>query len=117
MEIESALLKRIGDNLEKLNGLEMDSEEYKATVNELNCFIDRAIEMEKIHVESEKNQNEMAEEKKNRLIQNVFTGINVVGGVLLVIWGTNKTLKFEETGTVTTTAGKKFANRIFSFMR
>ena len=36
-----------------------------------------------------------------------------IGSMLLNVWGTNKTLKFEETGTVTTSAGKSHINKLF----
>lgn len=117
MNIETMLHERIADDFDKLNEMEVGSEEYKAAAATLNQFMDRAIEMEKIGSEKDLKMIQMEEEKKDRWTRNIFTGINVLGGIGLVIWGTNKTLKFEETGTVTTTAGRKFVGKIFSFTK
>lgn len=54
-----------------------------------------------------------AEERKGRIVSNCIT----IGGLLLniglTVWGTKKTLKFEETGTITTAAGRNFINKLF----
>lgn len=117
MEIETMLHDRIVKDFKNMDNMDPGSEEYKNTAATLNQFMDRAIEMEKIHVDKEDKLETREEDRKDRLIKNVFTGINVLGGIGLVIWGTNKTMRFEETGTITTSAGKKFINRIFSSMR
>lgn len=117
MEIESMLYERIAQDFENIKGMEVGSEEYKNAAATLNQFMDRAIEMEKIHVDKEDKLEIREDERKDRLIKNIFTGVNVLGGIVLVIWGTNKTIKFEETGTITTSAGKKFTNKIFSWLR
>lgn len=114
MSIETMLHERIADDFDKLREMEVGSEEYKAAAATLNQFMDRAIEMEKIGSEKDLKIQQMEDDKKDRLVRNIFTGVNVLGGIGLVIWGTNKTLKFEETGTITTSAGRKFIGKLFS---
>lgn len=52
-------------------------------------------------------------EKRDQHIKNLISIGVSVAGYLLTYWGTNKTLKFEETGTVTTNAGRGFLNKLF----
>ena len=125
MDIETMLHEKIAKDFENLKTMEVGSEEYKAASDSLTKFMDRAIEMEKVHIEREDKEEsrendknlkleQMADDRKDRLVRNVMTGVNILGGIGLAIWGTNKTLKFEETGTITTWAGKKFISKLFS---
>lgn len=125
MDIETMLHEEIAKDFEKLKTMEVGSDEYKAASDSLTKFIDRAIEMEKNQNEKEDKDEcreidkelklkQMMDDQKDRLIRNAMTGVNILGGIALAIWGTNKTLKFEETGTITTWAGKKFISKLFS---
>ena len=53
------------------------------------------------------------EEKKDRKWKNGISVAGIVVPIVVTVWGTLKTLKFEETGTVTTNAGRSFMNRLF----
>ena len=55
----------------------------------------------------------MNEDRKKSIIQNIIDVGTLVTTVGLTVWGTFKTLKFEETGTVTTNAGRNFINKLF----
>ena len=92
MEIEAMLYERIATEFDNLKCMEVGSEEYKNAAATLNQFMDRAIEIEKINADKEDKLETREEDRKDRLIKNIFTGVNVLGGILLVIWGTNKTL-------------------------
>lgn len=121
--IENKLYVEIDAEFETLAEMEAGSEEYKTTVDGLTKLMDRAIEMKKIEVD-EKDKAEcreidmdfklkqMAEDKKDRLIKNCMTGAGIIIPVVVTIWGTLKTLKFEETGTVTTIMGRGFINKL-----
>lgn len=125
MSIETMLHEKIAKDFENLKTMEVGSEEYRVTSDTLTKFMDRAIEMEKVHVEKEDKEEsrendknlkleQMKDDRKDRLVRNIITGVNVAGGFGLAIWGTLKSLKFEETGTITTWAGKKFISKLFS---
>ena len=67
---------------------------------------------------SENQQSEMAKKQRTQAIMTTLITATVtiglgIGSMLLNVWGTNKTLKFEETGTVTTSAGKSHINKLF----
>lgn len=123
MNIEALLHAEIQDEIEGLNDLELGSKEYAETVNGLTKLIEKAIEIEKLNLENDRqNENrefennfkirQLEEDKKDRLIKN---GI-AVGGIVLplgvTIWGALKSWKFEETGTVTTMMGRGFINKL-----
>ena len=139
--IETLLHEEIQDGFEDLNRMERGTETHKTTVDELAKLLDRAIEIERIEVEAKDRDNareieikkieieaderakareieaslkraQMEEDRKDRRFKN---GI-AVGGIVLplavTIWGTFKTLKFEEEGTVTTIMGRGFINKL-----
>lgn len=124
MNVKTLLEEEIRGEFEGLNELEVGSKEYRTTVDGLTKLIDRAIEIEKMESESdEKVENrvfdndlklkQLDEEKKDRLIKNCISVAGIVIPSAITIWGTFKTFKFEEEGTITTTMGRGFINRLF----
>lgn len=142
MDIETLLHDEIESELQTLGELDAGSNEYKTVVDGLTKLLDKAIEMDKFNIareekleerEFEKEQKlkqmeeerldrefernhkikQMEEEKKDRLIKNGITVGGIVLPVIVTIWGTLKSLKFEETGTVTTLVGRGFINNLF----
>ena len=124
MNVKTLLEEEIQGEFEGLNELEVGSKEYQTTVDGLTKLIDRAIEIEKMESESdEKVENrvfdndlklkQLDEEKKDRLIKNCINVAGIVIPSVITIWGTFKTFKFEEEGTITTTMGRGFINRLF----
>ena len=138
--IKTLLDTAISDELEQLGDLELGSEEYKTTVEGIAKLMDKKIEMEKLdhdaevkkkdyELESKKVNGELAEktksneieekkleqiknEKNDQLFKNGIAIASIVVPSLITIWGTFKTLKFEETGTVTTIMGRGFVNKL-----
>ena len=119
MSIENLMDVEISDEFGKLSNMEAGSEPYVKTVDGLTKLMDRAIEMKKLEIEVENKQkddlfkeSQVKEERKDRLIKNCLTCASIVTGVGLTVWGTLKSLKFEETGTVTTIVGRGFINKL-----
>ena len=123
MKIETLLHEEIESEFECLKELEIGTEQYKITVDELVKLVDRAIEIDKLNLEAEekaKNREkdndfklqQMEEERKDRLIRNCISAAGIVIPSLLTIWGTLKTFKFEQEGTVTTMIGRGFINKL-----
>ena len=113
--IENLLEVEIEDEFDKLSTMDKGSDEYKATVDGLAKLLDRSIEYDKLRDERDKAKQQTVqfeEEKKDRLIKNILTGAGVVIPAVLTVWGTLKSLKFEETGTVTTIMGRGFINKL-----
>ena len=120
--IETLLHEEIQDGFDALSKMERGTEIHKTTVDEVAKLFDKAIEIEKIEIEAKEKAKareieaslkraQMEEDRKDRRFKN---GI-AVGGIVLplavTIWGTFKTLKFEEEGTVTTMMGRGFINK------
>ena len=123
MKNEQLLHDEIESEFECLKELEVGTEQYKVTVDELVKLVDRAIEIDKLNLEAEEKaknrekdndfkQQQMEEERKDRLIRNCISAAGIVIPSLLTIWGTLKTFKFEQDGTVTTMIGRGFINKL-----
>ena len=123
MNIQTLLYDEIEEEFEKLRKIEYGSEQYKVTVDGLTKLMDRAIEMEKFDSECEdkaktreneqlEKAQQLADDKKDRLIKNIISGAGVVLPLLVTIWGTKVSLKFEEEGTFTTIMGRGFINKL-----
>lgn len=123
MNIEHLLYDEMETEFEKLRELTPGSDEHKAIVDELAKLMDRAIEMEKVNNDSidktEIRENEQAlkkqqfeDEKRDRLIKNIISVAGIALPLIVTIWGTKVSLKFEEEGTFTTIMGRGFINKL-----
>lgn len=108
MEIETMLHKEIEHIDTELTGMEVGSDQHKTAVDELAKLMDREIEMKKLEIEREAKK----EEKTDRLIKNIMTAAGIILPVIVTVWGTKVSLKFEEEGTVTTLIGRGFINKL-----
>ena len=121
--IETLLHEEIQDGFDALSRMERGTETHKTTVDEVAKLFDKAIEIEKLEIEAKEREKareieaslkraQMEEDRKDRRVKN---GI-AIGGIVLplavTIWGTFKTFRFEETGTVTTMMGRGFINKL-----
>lgn len=124
MSIESMLYTEIEAEFEKLSTMEPGSEKYRTTVDGLAKLMDKAIEIEKVDIdckdktaarESEQTlkEQQMREDRRDRIVKNVIGAASVVLPLVVTIWGTAVSLKFEETGTITTHSGRNFIQRLF----
>lgn len=131
MSVKNLLREEITDEIGHLSKMEVGSEDYEKTVNGLTKLVDRLNEMEKIEMEKTNSnveneckieeqdlkRQQLEDEKKDRLIRNGLTGVSVIGGLAVTVWGTLKTFKFEETGTITSQAGRQFINKAINFLK
>ena len=124
MRIDELLKNEIGNDLEVLSELELGSDEYKAGVDAVTKLIDREVELRKLEIEyqekvecrkadDEVKLKQIKENRVDRIIGYVINVAGIVVPVIVTIWGTKVSLKFEETGTITTTAGRNFFSRLF----
>lgn len=124
MNVKVLLEKEINGNFEALEEIkEINSVEYgKATDNTVK-LLDKFIAIEKLEndrldklasreEEYDLKLKQMNDEKKDRIVKNVLTGVSIVGGFVITVWGTVKSIKFEETGTITTIMGRGFIQKL-----
>ena len=122
--IETMLRDELQREFENLKDMKSGAEEHKVGVDSLTKLLDRAIEMDKLEADvQEKAENrevdvglkekQMQEDKKDRIVKNCLTAVSLIASVGLTIWGSCKSWKFEETGTITSTAGREFMKKLF----
>lgn len=123
MSVKTLLDEEIRDEIENLNKVELGSNEHKIAADALAKLLDKSIEMERLDLEyQEKVESREADqqikmiqikdERKDKLIKNILTGATFVGGVAVTVWGTIKSIKFEQTGTITTIMGRGFIQKL-----
>ena len=124
MKIETLLQEEIVEEIGELNKIEVGSDKYKIATDGIAKLMDKAIEMDKINRDEDERQlnrnvdielktRQIEAEIRDRKVKNVITVAVSAVGTVVTIWGTLKTLKFEEVGTITTMAGRNFINKIF----
>ena len=123
VNIENLLYDEIETEFDKLNQLEPGTEQHKAAADTLTKLMDRAIELEKVESESKDREivreseqslkeQQLKDEKKDRLVKNIIGAAGVILPLIVTIWGTKVSLKFEEEGTFTTIMGRGFVNKL-----
>lgn len=112
MRIDELLDEDIVSEMDKLRTTPYDAKEYEAVADTVVKLMDRKIEMEKVKNEQLFREKQLKEDKKDRLIKNIIGGASVVLPLIVTIWGTKVSLKFEEEGTFTTIMGKGFINKL-----
>lgn len=113
--------EEIQAGLEAMSDIEgVNIQEYGDAVNNVTKLMDRQIEMKKLVIEETKLEHEKEVESKkmkseniDRWVKNGLGAIGTIGGIVLTVWGTKKTFQFEETGSITSSAGRKFIDRLF----
>lgn len=113
--------EEIQAGLEAMSDIEgVNIQEYGDAVNNVTKLMDRQIEMKKLVIEETKLEHEkeieskkMKSENIDRWVKNGLGAIGTIGGIALTFWGTKKTFQFEETGSITSSAGRKFIDRLF----
>ena len=121
--IETLLHEEIQDGFDALSKMERGTEIHKTTVDEVAKLFDKAIEIEKIEIEAKDKAKsreieaslkkaQMEEDRKDRRFKNGIALGGIVLPLAVTIWGTFKTFRFEETGTVTTMMGRGFINKL-----
>ena len=114
----------IVNELKNLKDTKGETDEYKATVECVTKLMDRSIEIKKLTFDQTNKLSRQAiddkakvkqdeEDRKDRLIKNCISVAGIVIPALITIWGTLKSLKFEQDGTVTSMAGRAFVSRLF----
>ena len=123
MNIETLLYEAMETDFNVMADEELGSEKRRAAVDELTKLMDRAIEMQKVDNDCKDKQEIRENEKlaktqqfeddhKDRLIKNIIGAAGIVLPLIVTIWGTKVSLKFEEEGTFTTIMGRGFIQKL-----
>ena len=128
MSIQRLLREEIESEFKELSKITPGGDEYRVAIDGITKLMDRAIELEKNEIdrqdridardsENELKTRQMEDEKKDRFVKNLLTGVGTIGGLVVTIWGAKKAWKFEETGTVASPVGRSFINKLISFRK
>lgn len=112
MKIEELWDEDLVSEMEKLRQTRYDDKDYKAVSDTVAMLMDRKIEMTKVENEQLFREKQMEDEKKDRLIKNILSAAGIALPLLVTIWGTKVSLKFEEEGTFTTIMGRGFIQKL-----
>ena len=112
MDNKALLNEEIQSEFERLKKMEIGSEEHKIAVEGVTKLMDRAIELDKLEQEQTDKQEQMKEDKKDRLIKNCLTGAGIIIPSIITVWGTIKSINFEKDGTITTIMGRGFISKL-----
>lgn len=123
MNIETLLYEAMETDFNVMAEEELGSEKRRAAVDELTKLMDRAIEMQKVDNDCVDKQEirendklvkmqQFEDDHKDRLIKNVIGAAGIVLPLIVTIWGTKVSLKFEEEGTFTTIMGRGFIQKL-----
>ena len=110
MTIEDLLVDELDAEFEKLRTTPSNSDEHKAAGDMVVKLLDRKIEMDKVKIDAEDRAEireqdklvklqQLKDENRDRLIKNILGAAGIVLPLLVTIWGTKVSLKFEEEGT------------------
>ena len=123
MELEDLLEEEVKSQLEGLKDIEMGTDEYKSTVDGVVKLADRVIKIKELDYDASDKidaretevaikKQQMKEEKNDRIIRNGIAIAGIVIPTAVTIWGTIKSIKFEQEGTITTIMGRGFIQKL-----
>ena len=103
----------IEEEFNEIAKLSPGSKEHIAAVESLTKLMDRKIEIEKLDISENHEERQIKEERKSRLVKYLIDIGLGIAPLMVTIWGAKATFKFEEEGTITTTAGRQFITGLF----
>ena len=112
MKAQTLLEDELARGIETLGEMEVGTEDYNSAVDGLTKLADRAIEMEKLKSDTSEKLEKRLDDKKDRFVQNCLAAAGIIIPTVVTVWGTIKTLRFEQDGTVTTIMGRGFINKL-----
>ena len=74
--------------------------------------LDKELRREQFEFDKKTKIEQSENNKKDQKIKNVLTGVGIVLPVVVTVWGTIKSLRFEQEGTVTTIMGRGFIGKL-----
>lgn len=113
MNMETLLYEEIETEFNELAKMTPGEANHAKAVDSLTKLMDRAIEMEKVTASEAQAEKQMIEDRKSRIVKNLIDIGGVVLPLAVTVWGAKVSFKFEETGTITSAAGRQFIQKLF----
>ena len=123
MNKELLLDEAIESGFEDLKGMTAGSKEYNLAVESIAKLIDKSNDIEQFYFESNEKfhgrefdeafkKTQAEKEDRDRKVRNGIAIAGIAVPSIITIWGTLKSFKFEQTGTITTIMGRGFVNKL-----
>lgn len=134
IDVKDQLIQEIGRQLVELEGMDVGSDAYKTTVDGISKLMDklndsnkndydyltaqeareleRELKEKQLSQETELKEKQLVGERTDCIVKHGLTALGIITSVGLAVWGTCKSLKFEETGSVTTIMGRGFISNL-----
>ena len=135
MSIDVKLEEEIERELDAIYDMDVGSQEHTAAVKNLKELGVMIIDMRRLEAdENDKSARRDAEERareaeernksedrkaewKHRLISYILNALSIGLPLVVVVWGTKKSFKFEEVGTISSQGGREIFKKLFSLLR
>ena len=116
MERFKTLLDNVLENdIDKISEMDIGTPERAKAIEGLTKLVSSANEINKTEASIAQTEQQMAEERKSRWVGYGFRLLEI-GAPLAMTWaGSKMVLKFEETGSITTTVGRQIIPKLFKF--
>lgn len=114
MNIEGKVYEVIEGRIKKMDELDPTTDEYKANAEVALKFIDRATEIEKLHIEEEANRQklqQMEDDRKDRRNRNILTGLSIAVPPMTALVAACIFSVVERTEIISGTATREFVKR------
>lgn len=118
----------IAKRLEDLKDGEPVGDEAKEKIDYVTKLLDRSIEMKKCQTEADTKADDreydkklrlqqMADDREDRMIKNGIAIGTFLIGVGVTVWGSLKSWKFEEFGTITSQPGREYTKGLLNLFK
>lgn len=114
MSMKTMLDLEIEELFNELSNTARGSKEYTAIEDDLTKLVDRRLELEKMEVSEAQTEQQMQQDRKARIVKNLIDIGSIVLPLAVTIWGARASFRFEQEGTITTSIGRKFMDKIVS---
>ena len=112
MTVEELWEEDLISEMGKLRVTPYDAKEYQVVSDTVVKLMDRKIELEKLRQDKQFKEQQLKEERTDRLIKNCIAAASIVVPAGIAIWGTVVSLNFEKEGVVTTAIGRGWINKL-----
>ena len=114
MHVNVKLRAEIDRELDAIKELKVGSEEHAYAVDHVTKMYDRLLEAERLESEGYDKAQALKVDKWHRIVGYIISALSIGVPAIVSCWAFKKSLKFEETGTITSQAGREMFKRLFS---
>ena len=115
MDIKKQLAGEFDARLEELGVMKLGEEDYKVATDCMTKIADRIIEIEKAESDRKLREQQMKDEKRDRIVRNVIDVSKFVGGTIFTAAAFIMSINFEREGTFTTKGGQGALRELLKF--